>query len=210
MKLRTPVRRTGFRAGHRPVNFNAMKLTTFFSLGLSVILLAGRAAAQGQDQFVYGISGGVMIPSGIGADNHKLGPQGAAMVGVGSVDSPFGFRLDVMYGGLGSKSGTGTLGLGAAKVTNVSGNFLFRLIGQDERLYFVGGAGGYNYNPDGAGTRATNDFALNAGLGIWIPGLNGFVEGRWFNMYRALPDPVTGLRGKKSLRIYPISFGLMF
>lgn len=200
----------GFRAGGEPVNFNAMKLSTFFALGTAVLVLAGRAEAQGQDQFVYGISGGVMIPSGLGGDNHKLGPQGAAMVGIGSVDSPFGVRLDVMYGTLGSKSGTGTLGLGAAKVTNVSGNFLFRLIGQDERLYLVGGAGGYNYNPDGAGTRATNDFAINAGLGIWIPGFNGFVEGRWFNMYRALPDPVTGLRGKKSLRIYPISIGLMF
>jgi hypothetical protein len=199
----------GFRAGGSPTNFNAMKLSTFFALGSVVLALAGRAQAQGQDQFVYGISGGVMIPSGLGGDNHKLGPQGAAMVGIGSVDSPFGFRLDVMYGGLGSKTGTGTLGLGTAKVTNVSGNFLVRLIGQDERVYFVGGAGGYNYNPSGP-QRATNDFAVNAGLGLWIPGLNGFVEGRWFNMYRALPDPATGLRGKKSLTIYPISIGLMF
>lgn len=187
-----------------------MKLITFFAAGLAVLTLAGRAHAQGQDQFVYGISGGVMIPSGIGGDNHKLGPQGAVMVGIGSVDSPFGVRLDVMYGALGSKTGTGTLGLGAARVTNVTGNFLVRLIGQDERLYFVGGAGGYNYNPDGSGTSATNDFAINAGAGIWLPGLNTFIEGRWFNLYRALPDPVTGLRGKKSLRIYPISIGIMF
>jgi hypothetical protein len=200
----------GFRAGGNPVNFKPMKLTTFLACGIAVLSLAGRAGAQGQDQFVYGISGGVMIPSGLGGDNHKLGPQGAVMVGIGSVDSPFGVRLDVMYGGLGAKTGTGTLGLGAARVTNVSGDFLFRLIGQDERLYFVGGAGGYNYNPDGAMTRATNDFAINAGLGIWLPGFNGFVEARWFNMYRALPDPVSGLRGKKSLRIYPISVGLMF
>lgn len=187
-----------------------MKLSTFFAFGIAALVLATRAQAQGQDQFVYGISGGVMIPSGLAGENHKLGPQGAVMAGIGSVDSPFGFRFDVMYGGLGSKTGTGTLGLGDAKVTNVSANFLFRLIGQDERIYFVGGAGGYNYNPDGAGTRANNDFAINAGLGIWVPGVNAFVEGRWFNLYRALPDPVTGLRGKKSLRIYPISLGFMF
>jgi hypothetical protein len=199
----------GFRAGGDPANFNAMKLSTFFTLGTAVLLLAGRAQSQGQDQFVYGIAGGVSIPSGLGADNHTLGPDGAVMVGVGSVDSPFGVRLDIMYGGLGSKTGAGTLGLGTAKVTNVSGNFLFNLIGQDERLYFVGGAGGYNYNPSGV-QRATNDFAVNAGLGIWIPGVSGFVEARWFNMYRALPDPATGLRGKKSLRMYPINIGLMF
>lgn len=187
-----------------------MKLTTFLVVGIAVLVPAGRAQAQGQDQFVYGIAAGVSIPSGLGGDNHKLGPDGAVMVGVGSVDSPFGFRVDVMYGSLGSKTGTGTLGLGAARVTNISGNFLFNLIGQGDRLYFVGGAGGYNYNPDGAGTKATNDFAINAGLGIWFPGLNGFVEARWFNMYRALPDAGTGLPGKKSLTIYPINFGLMF
>ncbi len=192
------------------INLQAMKLSSFLALSLILAAAAGRAQAQGQDQFVYGIAGGVSIPSGLGADNHKLGPDGALMLGVGSVDSPFGFRVDLMYGSLGSKTGTGTLGLGSAKVTNVSGNFLFNLIGQTERLYFVGGAGGYNYNPNGAGTRATNDFVINGGLGIWLPGLNGFVEARWFNMYRALPDPVTGLRGKKSLVIFPINFGLMF
>ena len=201
---------TGFREGGDPVNFNAMKLSTFFALGIAVLSLGGRAQAQGQDQFVYGISGGVMIPSGLGGDHHKVGPQGSVMAGIGSVDSPFGVRFDVMYGSLGSKTAADTVKLGEAKVTSVSANLLVRLVGQDERIYFVGGVGGYNYNPNGAGTRATSDFAVNAGLGIWIPGINGFIEGRWFNMYRALPDPVTGLRGKKSLRIYPISIGLMF
>lgn len=171
---------------------------------------ANRASAQGQDQFVFGIAGGVSLPSGLGADNHKLGPNAAIMVGMGSVDSPFGVRLDGMYTALGAKTGAGTFGLGRAKVMNVSAELLFNLIGQDQRLYFVGGAGGYNYNPDGAGTSATNDFAINGGLGIWLPFVNGFVEARWLNMYRALPDPATGLRGKKSLRIYPINFGLMF
>lgn len=187
-----------------------MKLSFCFALGIFTLSSANRVNAQGQDQFVFGVSGGMSIPSGIGADNHKLGPNGAAMAGIGSVDSPFGVRLGVMYSALGSKTGVGTLGLGRAKVTNVDADFLFNLYGQDERLYFVGGAGGYNYNPDGAGTRATNDFAINGGIGLWLPFVNGFVEARWFNMYRALPDPATKLRGKKSLRMYPISFGLMF
>ena len=200
----------GFPAGTHPANFNAMKLSIFIGLGIIALSSAGRVEAQGQDQFALGISGGVSIPSGIGADNHKLGPNGALMFGIGAVDSPFGVRFDGMYSALGSKTGTGTLGLGKARVTSVSVNFLFNLVGQDERVYFVGGAGGYNYRPDGAGQRATNDFAINGGLGLWIPGVNGFIEARLFNMYRALPDPATGLRGKKSLRLYPINFGLMF
>lgn len=187
-----------------------MKLSIFAALGCALIVAGHRAEAQGQDQFVVGFSGGVMIPSGLGADNHKAGPLGSVMLGIGSVDSPFGVRFDGSYGALGSKTGTGTLGLGSARVANFSGNVLFSLLGQEKKLYFVGGAGAYNYSPDGAGKKSAKDLALNAGLGIWLPGVDGFIEARWFNLYRALPDPVTGLRGKRALRIYPISFGLMF
>jgi len=186
-----------------------MKLTTFFTLAIAALAFAGRAEGQGQDQFVFGISGGAVIPTGLAADNHKAGPVGAVMMGIGGVDSPFGVRFDGMYASLGSKTGTGTLGLGSAKVTNVSVNALFTILGDAKRLYFVGGVGGYNYNPNGAGTKATNDLSINAGLGLWFPAVNGFVEGRWFNLYRALPDDA-GLNGKRSARFYPVSFGVMF
>ncbi len=187
-----------------------MKLSFFAALAASLVVAGHRAEAQGQDHFVVGFSGGVLIPSGIGADNHKVGPNGSVMLGVGGIDSPFGLRFDASYGALGSKTGTGTLGLGAARVTNFNGNVLFTLLGQSRKLYFVGGAGSYSYNPEARGIKTTTDLAVNAGLGLWLPAVNGFVEARWFNLFRALPDPVTGLRGKASLRLYPISFGLMF
>ncbi len=171
---------------------------------------ASRASAQGQDQFVVGISGGVSMPSGIGRTNHRAGPNGSVMLGIGSVDSPFGVRFDGTFTSLGRKTGPGTLGQGAARVADFSANFLFNVLGESERLYTVVGAGGYIYNPDGAGTTTTKDLAINGGLGLWLPWVNGFVEARVFNMYRALPDPATHLRGKRSLRIYPINFGLMF
>ena len=186
-----------------------MKLTTFFALAVASLMITGQAEGQGRDQFVFGISGGAIIPTGLTADNHKAGPIGAVMMGIGGVDSPFGVRFDVAYGSLGKKTGTGTLGLGGAKVTNGSVNILFTLLGNAKRLYFVGGVGGYNYNPDGAGTKAASDLSINAGLGLWFPAVNGFVEGRWFNLYRALPDEA-GLAGKRSVRFYPVSFGLMF
>ena len=187
-----------------------MKLSIIAALAAVMAVAGQRVEAQGQDQFVFGFSGGAMIPSGLGADNHKTGPLGAVMLGIGSVDSPFGVRFDASYGSLGAKTGAGTLGLGSARIFNFNGNVLFTLLGQEKKLYFVGGAGSYNYNPNGRSGSSTKDLALNAGFGIWLPFVDGFVEGRWFNMYRALPDPVTGLRGKRVLRIYPISFGLMF
>jgi hypothetical protein len=185
-----------------------MKRSIIAALVILAFTAVNRAAAQGQDQFVWGLSGGAMIPSGLGADNHKTGPVGAVMLGIGSVDSPFGVRFDASYGSLGAKTGPRTLGLGSAKVFNFNANAIFTLLGQEKKLYFVGGAGSYNYNPEGR--VSTKDLALNAGLGFWVPAADAFVEARWFNLVRALPDPVTGLRGKRALRIYPISLGFLF
>ena len=177
---------------------------------LAVTLPAVRANAQGQDQFALGLSGGASIPSGLAADYLETGWNGTLMFGIGGVDSPFGFRFDGMYTALGGKSRSTLVSpQGDAKLTSISGNFLFKTIGGDTRLYIVGGAGGFWYNPDAAGTEAKSDFALNAGLGLWLPGINGFIEARWFNFYRALPNPATGESGKRSLRLYPITFGFM-
>ena len=109
-----------------------------------------------------------------------------------------------------SKSARFSQILGDARVFSLSGNVLFRVYGSDTRLYAIGGIGGFWYNPSGPGTNAVNDFGVNAGLGLWLPRFNGFVEARWFNLYRAMPDPVTGLKGKKSARLYPITVGVMF
>ncbi len=188
-----------------------MKFSIFPVLMLALALPSARADAQGQDQFAFGIAAGATIPSGPGADYHKTGVNGTLMWGIGGVDSPFGVRFDGMYSALGEKASVTALSpQGKAMLTSISANFLFKTIGGDTRLYIVAGAGGFAYNPDAAGTRAKNDFGINAGLGLWLPGLNGFVEARWFNFYRALPDPDTGESGKRSLRVYPITFGIMF
>lgn len=176
----------------------------------AVTLPVLRANAQGQDQFAFGVSAGATIPSGQGADYHKTGVNGTVMWGIGSVDSPFGVRFDGMFSTLGEKKDASLVNpQGKVKLTSVSANFLFKTIGGDTRLYIIGGAGGFTYNPDGSGTKAKNDFGINAGLGLWLPALNGFVEARWFNFYRALPNPDTGESGKRSLRVYPITFGFM-
>ena len=177
----------------------------------AVVLPAVTAHGQGQDQFALGISAGVTIPAGVGADLHKTGYNATVMWGIGSVDSPFGIRFDGMYSSLGEKSNTGlTTPVGEAKVTSISANFLINTLGSNYHLYLIGGLGGFSYNPDGAGTKSKTDFGLNAGAGLFLPGVNTFIEARWFNFYRALPDVDTNVSGKRALQIFPITVGVMF
>ena len=178
---------------------------------LVALAIPSAAHAQRDDQFVWGIGGGATIPSGWANDNHTTGAHGTLMFGIGGVGAPLGIRFDGMYSSLGDREDAGVVvAQGGARVFTLMGNGIFNLYGNNKRLYAVTGLGGFWYNPDGPGTVAVNDFALNAGLGVWLPQFNGFVEARWLNLYRALPDPVTGLKGKKSARLYPVTLGFMF
>ena len=175
------------------------------------LALPSVSVAQRDDQFVWGVGGGATIPSGLAAENHSTGAHATLMFGIGAVDSPFGVRFEGSYGSLANKSGGDVLvDQGEARVFSLIGNGVFSIYGSNRRLYAVAGLGGFWYNPKGQGTTAVNDLVLNAGLGLWLPGINGFIEGRWQNLYRALPDPVTGLKGKKSARLYPVTLGFMF
>ncbi|MEO8194298.1 MAG: hypothetical protein ABI681_10650 [Gemmatimonadales bacterium] len=188
-----------------------MKFPILAALLAAFVIPSVEALAQRDDQFAWGIGGGATFPSGIARDNHTTGAHGTLMFGIGAVDSPFGIRFDGMYSSLGNRSGTSVVtDQGSARIFSLSANGLFRVYGSDTRLYAIGGLGGYWYNPDGPGTTAVNDFGLNAGAGLWLPWFNGFVEARWMNLYRALPDPVTGEKGRRSARIYPVTLGIMF
>lgn len=187
-----------------------MKFSILAALALA-IALPGSAGAQRDDQFVWGIGGGPTIPVGDAKANHKTGAHGTLMFGIGGVDSPFGIRLDGSYSSLGDRGDEGlAIDQGEARVFSLMGNGVLSLYGSNRRLYVLGGIGGFWYNPDGAGTSTTNDLALGAGVGIWIPRINGFVEAKFLNFYRALPNPDTGLKGKKSAQLIPVTLGIMF
>ena len=187
-----------------------MKFSILAALIASIALFSAEAGAQRDDQFVWGISGGAAIPSGLASDQHEIGPQGALMFGIGGVGSPLGIRFDGSYTVLGDKSGTvGLQDLGEARIFSIMGNGIVNLYGSNRHIYVIGGLGGFWYNPDGQGTEAVNDLIVGAGLGVFFPRL-GFIEARWTNLYRALPDPDPGLKGKKSARLYPITLGIMF
>lgn len=201
----------GVTSGGVLLRFPTMKFSNLSILLLCVVLPASGLGAQGQDQFAFGLAGGITIPSGPARGYHTNGINGTLMWGIGGVDSPFGVRFDGMYSSLGEKKNAAGVSVqGKARLTSISANMLFKLLGSDTRIYAVGGVGGFTYNPDGAGTKAANDFGVNGGLGLWIPQFNGFVEARWYNFYRALPNEDNSAPGKRSLRIYPITIGIMY
>ena len=194
-----------------------MRSSLFIALAMGALALSPvDARAQREDQFAWGISGGATIPSGIAADDHKTGILGDLSLGIGMVDSPWGVRFDGMYSSLGDNHnvtntpGGVDLGQGKARLFMLSGSGIFNVYGSNTHVYALGGIGGYWYNPDGAGTKAVNDFGLQAGLGVWLGFANAFVEAKWMNLYRALPNPETGENGKKSMRLYPVTLGIMF
>jgi hypothetical protein len=187
-----------------------MKFPILAALAFAIVV-PGAAEGQRDDQFVWGIAGGPTILNGTAKDNHKVSPHAVIMWGIGSVDSPFGVRLDGQYAWLGDGDDDGVaIDQGKARIFSLMGHGLISLYGSNRKLYAVGGLGGFWYNPDGHGTTAVNDFALSGGLGMFFTGLNGFVEVKFQNFYRALPDPVTGLKGKKSAQLIPVTLGIMF
>ena len=190
----------------------------------ALILLAPSAAfAQRDDQFVFGIGGGATLLSGLAHDTHDTGVHGTLSWGIGMVDSPWGIRFDASYAGIGDRTrlvaipdqaaasaAAAAVPQGDARIFSLTGNVVFNVYGSNTHLYALGGLGGYWYNPDGDGTQTKNDLTLQGGLGVYIPKFHGFIEAKMVNLYRALPNPDTGVHGKKSARLYPITLGILF
>jgi hypothetical protein len=188
-----------------------MRLSIIAAFLVALVLPATTAQAQRDDQFAFGIGGGATIPSGEAADNHTTGGHGTLTWGIGMVDSPWGVRFDAAYTGLGDKSGSvAGSDQGSARIFTIAGNGVFNIYGSNTHLYAVAGLGGYWYNPSGPGTTTKNDLLLQGGLGVFLPFANSFIEAKWTNLYRALPNPDTGVKGKRSARLYPITLGIIF
>ena len=188
-----------------------MRLSILSAFLVALAVPAAEAGAQRDDQFAFGIGGGATFTSGAANDNHSTGAHGTLSWGIGMVDSPWGIRFDGMYSSLGDRDESALpVNQGAAKLFILSGNGIFNLYGSNTHLYGLAGLGGYWYNPDGPGTSSKNDLGLQAGLGIFLPFANAFIEAKWLNLYRALPDPVSGAKGKKSATLYPVTLGIMF
>jgi hypothetical protein len=189
-----------------------MKFKTIAASLILVVFLAGKLNAQGIDQFSFGLAGGVAVPDGQLSDVTKTGASGALMLAMGNIGSPFGVRFDAMYSWLpGRDSPADSLAAtGDARILGLNGNLIFSLVGVDTRLYSIMGIGAYGYRPKASGARNADDFGWNAGLGVWLPMIGGFIEARYHTFYRALPDPVSGARGKRSAKFIPITIGFLW
>ena len=186
----------------------------FVAVALAVV--SSSAFAQREDQFAFSFGGGVTPVGGRASEVHTTGAHGFGSVGIGMVDSPWGVRFDAMYSSLGEKknvatpAGGFTSQQGSAKVFMLTANGIFNIYGSNTHVYAIGGLGGHWYNPSKSGTSAENDFMLQAGVGVWLNFANMFVEAKWANLYRALPDPNSGQEGKRSAQLYPVTLGIIF
>jgi hypothetical protein len=192
--------------------FAPMKLKTIAALLLVAVGIAGRLEGQAVDQYAFGIAGGAAIPNGQLRDVTGTGASGAVMVAMGNIGSSFGVRFDAMYNWLPGRDtpADSLTATGDVRIIGLTGNLVFSLIGVERRLYAITGIGGYGYRPSASGTKKADDFGWNAGLGIWLPAIGGFVEARYHTFYRALPDPVTGATGKRSARFIPVTIGFLW
>jgi hypothetical protein len=189
-----------------------MKLKTIAGLLLVAVGMSSRLDAQGDDQYALGLSGGAAFPARQLGDVTRTGANGTISVALGNIGSTLGIRFDGMYNWLpGRDNPTDSVAAtGDVRILGLTGNFVFSLIGVDTRLYMISGIGAYAYRPHASGAEKANDFGWNAGLGLWIPALGGFIEARFHNFYRALPDPVTGAAGKKSAQFVPVTIGFLW
>ena len=180
---------------------------------LAAFLLASSAplsaSAQRDDQFVFGVAGGATFTAGEAHDQHKTGGHGMLSWGIGMVDSPWGIRFDGTYSTLGDGDASTSVDQGSAKLFILGGNAVVNIYGSNRHLYGIAGLGGYWYNPDGQGTTTKNDLALQAGLGMYLGVGHLFIEGKFVNLYRALPDEA-GVKGKRSARLIPVTLGILF
>jgi hypothetical protein len=188
-----------------------MRLTGLLAILVVLAIPASSARAQRDDQFAFGFGGGATFTSGAAHDNHTTGAHGTITWGIGMVDSPWGIRFDGMYSSLGDRNNPAlTVDQGSARLFSLTGNAVFNLYGSNTHIYALGGLGGYWYNPSGPGTTTKNDLQIQGGLGVFLPVANSFIEVKWANLYRALPDPVTGIKGKRSARLIPVTLGIIF
>ena len=178
-----------------------MRISLLTGLAIAMVAMTAPRAARAQvdDQFSWGASAGAVIPANELAHDHTTGFNIGGSMAIGGLDQSWGIRIDGMFNRFGAKSGTSA---GNAQILAGTLNLVVPFVASD-RLYVIGGIGGYGYHPGVKdGTNAT-DFGVNGGIGMFLPGLNGYIEARYNHFYRALPD-------KHAAVFVPITFGILF
>jgi hypothetical protein len=134
-------------------------------------------------------------------DDYKTGYNGTISLGLNSVGSPIGFRIDGMYNKLSVKSDR-FVPLPDITITSANANIVYALPGVGMRPYLIGGAGIYGYKPDVSGASTNTDFGLNGGIGASFPlsGFNTFIEARYHHIFTDV----------SATQFIPVTFGISF
>jgi hypothetical protein len=179
------------------------------AIGALTLALTIGASAQAQETMMarpvkFGLGAGASLPIGDFGDAAELGFHGQGVVQFGLAALPVGLRADVMYHALGGKEGLPDWSVIAGNL-----NAQLSMAGLVAQPYLIGGLG--LYRSDVGDTRvdgitvdpeASTDFGINVGVGAQfnLSGFAAFLEARFHNIF------VEG----GSLRLIPITFGIMF
>ncbi len=175
------------------------------NIALTFAVLAALAAAssmssaQSTKPISLGISAGAAIPVGNLADDYNTGWNGTVSLGLNSVGTPLGLRIDGMYNSFSAKDG---IALRDTKIAGANANLVYALPGTGIRPYLIGGAGIYGLKYDDPSRDWETKLGLNGGIGASFPlsGFNTFVEAR---LHHVFSDDY-------STQFIPVTFGISF
>ena len=189
---------------------------SLFGIVVALLLFAAPAAAQVH----FGLTGGWATPYGTTKDYAKSGWDAGLTLQIGAPLVPVWFRIDGTYADMaGVTQPLVVVGTGTSQFTiyGASGNVAWAFIGSTlpTKVYIIGGIGYYNVmqkiavtNPTGPPVTLTStNFGYNAGLGVKFSKF--FFEARWTNIDGGLDLTAYG-KGKTSLEMVPINFGIVF
>jgi opacity protein-like surface antigen len=199
-------------------------------VSLAAVALTTESHAQTRERLVrVGFSGGAAVPLGDIADYANAGASVQGFLQIAPSDFPASFRVGALYSRFGGKDGARlTLpptvpGSGAvAPQALVDGTQILGGLAQvrvefakqrSVRPYLIGGAGAFNVRQTFAQLQSGNSvdkvrFGVDGGAGVTFnfAGADAFLEARVNNLFGA--DGVA--RELSSLRVVPISFGVVF
>lgn len=187
-----------------------MKRTSLvLAAAAAVALFASTSSAQSAKAVSIGISAGAAIPVGDFGDFYTTGYNGTVSLGLRSVGSPIGLRIDGMYNKLSLKDdaiitipGQGVVE--SASIMSANANLVYSLPGTGISPYLIGGGGIYStkLNGDGFDTDAESKFGVNGGIGASFPlsGFNAFIEARLHHIFT----------DESATQFVPVTFGISF
>lgn len=167
---------------------------------LAMVVSASTSSAQSSKPLSLGVSIGAAIPVGDFADVYKTGYNATVSLGLNSIGTPIGFRIDGMFNSFTDKDDLITP-RPDYRIIGANANLVYALPGVGIRPYLIGGAGIYGQKADVSGAENTTDFGLNGGIGAAFPlsGFTAFVEARYHHI---MSDVAT--------QFIPVSFGISF